>query len=105
MCLYRHVGKHIRAESAARAFAYAGLDWEKHVKISERYLRPLEVDVLIADASKARTKLGWQSRIGFRDLVAIMVDADVEAAGLQPRGQGRPFLRKKSATGTAGTIP
>jgi len=68
-------------EFVQEAFAYAGLDWEKHVKISERYLRPLEVDVLIADASKARTKLGWQSRIGFRDLVAIMVDADVEAGG------------------------
>jgi GDPmannose 4,6-dehydratase len=63
--------------------------------MSERYLRPLEVDVLIADPSKARVKLGWQSRIGFRDLVAIMVDADVEAAGLTPRGEGKAVLEQK----------
>ena len=49
---------HSVREFVQEAFAYAGLDWEKHVKISERYLRPLEVDVLIADASKARTELG-----------------------------------------------
>jgi hypothetical protein len=63
--------------------------------MSERYLRPLEVDVLVADASKARTKLGWKSQIGFQDLVAIMVDADVEAAGLKPRGDGKSILEKK----------
>jgi GDPmannose 4,6-dehydratase len=77
------------------AFAYAGLDWQKHVKTSDRYLRPLEVDVLIADPTKARTKLGWHSQIGFSDLVAIMVDADVEAAGLTPRGEGKAILEKK----------
>ena len=53
------------------------------------------MDVLIADASKARAKLGWQSKIEFRDLVAIMVDADVEAAGLTPRGDGKAILEKK----------
>ena len=74
---------------------YAGLDWQKHVKMSDRYLRPLEVDVLIADVSKARAKLDWQSKIEFRDLVAIMVDADVEAAGLTPRGDGKAILEKK----------
>jgi GDPmannose 4,6-dehydratase len=63
--------------------------------MSDRYLRPLEVDVLIADASKARAKLSWQSKIGFRDLVAIMVDADVEAAGLTPRGEGKAILEEK----------
>jgi GDPmannose 4,6-dehydratase len=55
----------------------------------------LEVDVLIADPTKARTKLGWHSQIGFHDLVAIMVDADVEAAGLMPRGEGKAILEKK----------
>ena len=82
-------------EFVEEAFAYAGLDWRKHVKISERYLRPLEVDVLIADTAKARMKLGWESQIGFRDLVAIMVDADVEAAGLTPRGSGKAILKEK----------
>ncbi len=86
---------HSVREFVQEAFNYAGLDWQKHVKMSERYLRPLEVDVLIADPSKARTKLGWQSRIGFQDLVAIMVDADVEAAGLTPRGEGKAILEKK----------
>jgi len=86
---------HSVREFVEAAFAYAGLEWQKHVKMSERYLRPLEVDVLIADPTKARIKLGWQSQIGFRDLVAIMVDADVEAAGLTPRGEGKAILEKK----------
>jgi GDPmannose 4,6-dehydratase len=86
---------HSVREFVEEAFAYAGLDWKKHVKISDRYLRPLEVDVLIADPRKARTKLGWESRIGFKDLVAIMVDADVEAAGLKPKGRGKAILEEK----------
>jgi GDPmannose 4,6-dehydratase len=86
---------HSVREFVEAAFTYAGLNWQKHVKVSEKYLRPLEVDVLIADPSKARTKLGWQSRIGFQDLVAIMVDADVEAAGLKSRGEGKAILEQK----------
>ena len=77
------------------AFSYAGLDWQKHVKMSERYMRPLEVDCLIADTRKAREKLGWETRIGFKELVAIMVDADLEAAGLTPLGRGKEILEKK----------
>jgi GDPmannose 4,6-dehydratase len=96
---------HSVREFVEAAFAYAGLDWEKHVKMSERYLRPLEVDVLIADPTKARNKLGWLSQIGFRDLVAIIVDADVEAAELTPRGEGKAILESKIGHGTAGTIP
>jgi len=88
-------GTHSVREFVEEAFAYAGLDWQKHVKISDRYLRPLEVDDLIADPSKARTQLGWESKIGFRDLVAIMVDADVEAAGLAPGGRGKAILEVK----------
>ncbi|HKV26037.1 MAG TPA: GDP-mannose 4,6-dehydratase [Candidatus Acidoferrum sp.] len=86
---------HSVREFVEEAFSYAGLDWRKHVKTSERYMRPLEVDCLIADTTKAREKLGWEARIGFRELVAIMVDADLEAAGLQPVGQGRTILEKK----------
>lgn len=86
---------HSVREFLEEAFGYAGLDWQKHVKTAERYLRPLEVDVLLADARKARTKLGWEPRIGFRELVAIMVDADLEAAGLTPRGQGKAVLEEK----------
>jgi GDPmannose 4,6-dehydratase len=77
------------------ALAYAGLDWRRHIKISDRYFRLLEVDVLIADTTKARTKLGWESRVGFYDLIAIMVDADIEALGLKSRGRGKTILEEK----------
>ena len=86
---------HSVREFVEEAFAYAGLDWHKHVKTSEKYFRPLEVDVLVADARKAHTRLGWEARIGFRDIVAIMVDADIEAAGLAPRGRGKAILEGK----------
>jgi len=86
---------HSVREFMEEAFGYAGLDWRKHVKTSERYLRPLEVDSLIADTRKAREELGWEPRVKFRELVAIMVDADVEAAGLQPKGKGKAILAEK----------
>ena len=86
---------HTVREFLEEAFTYAGLDWRCYAKTSERYLRPLEVDSLIADAAKAREKLGWAPRVGFRDLVAIMVDADLEAAGLAPRGRGKAVLEEK----------
>ncbi|MBI4811568.1 MAG: GDP-mannose 4,6-dehydratase [Ignavibacteriales bacterium] len=60
------------------AFGYAGLDWKKYVKIDQKYYRPAEVDVLIGDASKAKKKLGWQSKTSFKELVRLMVDADIE---------------------------
>jgi GDPmannose 4,6-dehydratase len=86
---------HSVREFVEEAFSYAGLDWHKHVKTSDRYLRPLEVDSLIADTRKARNKLGWEPRVGFHDLIAIMVDADVEEAGLKPRGKGKEVLEQK----------
>lgn len=86
---------HSVREFVEEAFSYAGLDWRKHVKMSDRYMRPLEVDCLIADTRKARETIGWGARIGFRELVAIMVDADLEAAGLAPLGRGREILEKK----------
>ena len=86
---------HSVREFVEEAFGYAGLDWRKHVKMSDRYMRPLEVDCLIADTRKAREKLGWETRIGFSELVAIMVDADLEAVGLSPLGRGKAILEKK----------
>jgi GDPmannose 4,6-dehydratase len=86
---------HAVREFMEEAFAYAGLDWRRHVKTSERYLRPLEVQHLVADARKAQEKLGWEPQVRFRDLVAIMVDADMEAAGLEPRGRGKAVLEEK----------
>ena len=60
------------------AFERAGLDWEQHVVLDARFLRPAEVDQLIGDASKAKQQLGWEPRTSFRELVEMMVDADVE---------------------------
>jgi GDPmannose 4,6-dehydratase len=63
------------------SFAHAGLDWEKHVRLDPRYLRPTEVDDLIGDASRARDQLGWEAKVHTPELVRIMVDADREALG------------------------
>ena len=59
------------------AFAHVGLDWQEHVTIDPRYFRPAEVDHLQADASKARARLNWSPSVDFRQLVRIMVDADL----------------------------
>ena len=69
---------HSVREFLDEAFAYAGLEWDKYVKIDERYFRPSEVDVLLGDASKAREKLGWEPNVQFAELVRIMVDHDRE---------------------------
>ena len=86
---------HSVREFLEATFAYAGLEWQKHVKLSERYLRPLEADNLVADASKARVKLGWTPKVRFGDLVSILVDADLEVAGLKSPGQGKKVLKDK----------
>ena len=74
------------------AFGYLNMDWQEYVKIDPRYFRPTEVDHLLADASRARQILGWEPRVYFRDLVRIMVDADLELAGLESPGEGRKIL-------------
>lgn len=60
------------------AFKRAGLDWEKYVKIDPKFFRPAEVDLLIADPSKAKEKLGWKPKVSFKELVEMMVDSDLE---------------------------
>ncbi len=70
---------HSVREFLEEAFSYAGLDWRKHVEIDKRYYRPAEVDLLIGDASKAKKKLGWEPKTKFKDLVHLMVDADMRA--------------------------
>jgi GDPmannose 4,6-dehydratase len=69
------------------AFSHAGLDWEAHVEIDPRYFRPSEVDVLLGDASRARERLGWRPRVGFEELVTLMVDADMSALEDQLAGK------------------
>jgi GDPmannose 4,6-dehydratase len=86
---------HSVEEFLHEAFRYAGLDADKHVEIDPKYFRPTEVDVLIGDASRAREVLGWEPRVSFSELVRIMVDADMEAAGLEPIGEGKSALKDK----------
>lgn len=61
------------------SFEHVGLDWEKYVRFDEKYLRPTEVDTLIADASKAEKKLGWKASVQPQELAALMVDHDLAA--------------------------
>ena len=86
---------HTVEEFCREAFSYAGLDWKKYVETDPRYFRPLEVNFLKADASKARNVLGWEPKVRFQELVRIMVDADLEAEGLKSPGQGRVILARQ----------
>jgi GDPmannose 4,6-dehydratase len=70
------------------AFSALDLDWQKHVEIDPRYFRPAEVDLLLGDATKAREKLGWRPRVGFRELVKMMVESDVEQVKVRIYGAG-----------------
>jgi GDPmannose 4,6-dehydratase len=65
-------------EFIEHAFERAGLDWKEYVEIDPRYFRPAEVDALQADPSKARRVLGWEPKVTFRELVRIMVDAELD---------------------------
>jgi GDPmannose 4,6-dehydratase len=60
------------------AFGHVGLDWQQYVKVDARFVRPAEVDVLLADAARARRDLGWAPRVSFEQLITMMVDADLE---------------------------
>ncbi len=77
------------------AFAYAGVGVERHVEIDPKYFRPTEVDALQGDSSRARSELGWSPRVTFSELTRIMVDADLEAEGLEPPGEGKRILAAK----------
>ena len=85
---------HSVEEFLNEAFHYAGLEPSRHVRIDDRYFRPTEVDILTADASRARAALEWKPRVSFQDLVRIMVDADMQAEGLTPPGEGLRVLSR-----------
>jgi GDPmannose 4,6-dehydratase len=59
------------------AFGYKGLDYRAHVRQAARHMRPAEVDLLVADPTRARERLGWEPQVRFRELIRMMVDADV----------------------------
>ena len=85
---------HSVREFVQEAFAHAGLNWQKHVQIDERYRRPAEVDLLVGCYNKAHRLLGWQPRTKFHDLVKLMVDADI--ALLDDELNGKTISRQSS---------
>lgn len=72
--------RHSVRELCELAFKLVDLDWEEHVEIDPRYLRPAEVDLLQGDASKARRELDWRPTVGFAELIDLMVQSDLEIA-------------------------
>jgi GDPmannose 4,6-dehydratase len=72
---------HSVRELVETAFGHAGLEWQKFVKTDPAFIRPAEVDLLLADPTKAREQLGWAPTVGFTELIAMMVDADLARHG------------------------
>jgi GDPmannose 4,6-dehydratase len=83
---------HSIREFLDEAFGYVDMDWKEYVRIDPRYFRPNEVDFLLGDSAKARRELNWEPRVFFKDLVRVMVDADLEHEGLECPGLGRDAL-------------
>ena len=77
---------HSVQEFVEASFRHAEIDdWEKYVRVDDRFLRPADVDVLVGDASKARTRLGWEPSVSFEELVAMMVDHDLDVEASKAR--------------------
>ena len=95
---------HTVEEFVDEAFSYVGLDWRQYVEIDPKYFRPTEVDHLRADISRARDILGWEPRVSFRELVKIMVDADLSNVGQDPIGEGQRILDEKGISWTKNKI-
>jgi GDPmannose 4,6-dehydratase len=72
---------HSVREFLEEAFSYVGLNWQDYVKVDPKYFRPAEVDLLLGDPAKAKKQLGWSPRVTFKELVRMMVDADLEGQG------------------------
>lgn len=80
---------HSVEEFVSLAFEHVKLDWHDYVVIDPKFHRPAEVDLLLSDPSKARRALGWQPKVGFKQLVTMMVDADLELLRHQKPADGR----------------
>ncbi|MFD0676210.1 MULTISPECIES: GDP-mannose 4,6-dehydratase [unclassified Paenibacillus] len=74
---------HTVEELVEIAFGHVGLNWRDHVKVDPKFVRPAEVDLLLGDCTKAKTKLGWELEVGFEQLVTMMVESDLKK--LQPK--------------------
>jgi GDPmannose 4,6-dehydratase len=81
---------HSVREFLGEAFGLVDLDWKKYVEIDKRYLRPTEVDLLIGDVRKAKRQLGWEPKVHFKELIRIMVEADLKAEQLKLTGTLSP---------------
>jgi len=86
---------HSVEEFLKEAFSYLNLDWRKHVEIDPIYLRPTEVENLMADSTKAKKLLKWTPKISFKELVRIMIDYDMEALGIKSPGDGNRIILEK----------
>ena len=93
---------HSVRELLDEAFGHLDLDWTQHVEIDPRYFRPAEVDELLGDASKAREKLGWEPKVGFAELVRIMVESDLADLRSKLEPQSLADLRQLSTGGAGG---
>ena len=82
--------EHSIQECVDIAFGHAGLDPEQYVKTDPQFLRPAEVDHLVGDSSKARERLGWEPRVSFRELIEMMVDADLDRLSGEPEATSQP---------------
>jgi len=80
---------HLVHELCAEAFGLLDLDYREFVRIDPRYLRPTEVDCLLANPAKARAKLGWEPKVRFRELVRMMIESDLELANRELRAEGK----------------
>ena len=80
---------HSVRELCAEAFGLLDLDYREFVRIDPRYLRPTEVDCLLANPAKARAKLGWEPRVRFKELVRMMIESDLELANRELRAEGK----------------
>jgi GDPmannose 4,6-dehydratase len=89
---------HSVREFVAEAFRLVGRDWQDFVVVDPAYFRPTEVDQLRGDASKAHSRLAWAPKVGFDDLVRLMLEADLRAAGLDPDAE----MRARPATRAGG---
>jgi GDPmannose 4,6-dehydratase len=87
--------QHSVREFVEEAFAYAGLNYLDYVQIDPKYYRPTETEDLEADSRKIKNAIGWEPKVRFKDLVKIMVDADMRKAGLTSIGEGDRILSKK----------
>ncbi len=95
---------HTVEEFVQEAFSYAKLDWHDYVELDDRYLRPTETNELRADCSKAKKILQWSPKIRFRELVRIMVDADMQSLGLTPPNESLKLLQKVGLSWTMDTV-